>query len=1026
MNTIFRYYIVLAAWLVCTSAIAQSEPESNYQAEHNPIPFLSPEAASLGKYGEIPVSEYTGVPQIDIPLYTVKSGELELPISLSYHASGIKVNQEATWVGLGWDLMAGGCISRVVSGKNDLAEQYYQNEYEDDWLKQLLNLNDNNTFSSTIRFYYPYSSGISENQKNFYQKLINHNYEPDIFTANFCGHNISFYIDPYNNDIIQLGKLSGNFKIEKFHKGNLIDIDSWIITDNLGIKYYFGGNATEKYLNLNYEADVLLYAPTWNLYKIEHPVNGNINLIYTDPFKIWPTPEVSETFRWLDQREEDVYGYPELNNSFGAAFVGRVTPYLDLESHISNQNSFPGIVSPLAMRKPYISRIVTDNCVIDFQLNDRNDINGQGKKLSSLVIKDNNDSIKHQKHHIYFYHSYFHTEKITYENKAYQGHYCDSKKNERLRLDSLKIDDNCYSFSYNSTSLPSKTSNSQDYWGYYNGKNNKHLVGIPPYVDSGYGEKVKNLSFHNESFINANRMPDISFIKAGILESVVYPTKGKTLFEYEMHTFNNDTFPYASMYPAGTSNCEGGGLRIKKKTNLDIKNNVVGKRNYSYNSGCLMTPNTFVKKESKYYVKDVGEGPELVYANIYSVSSSFSNPAFTSVFSTNIGYSEVAVNENGKKTISTFVNSRPNWSLSTSIDDAFHVTHYDTIESISETRFFNRDFKFNEGFHYWNALNNGNLLEKKVYDANNHELFSSEKTVYKTISKQFGKINMYAVNPCENAILTLWYCPTFRILAYPFVSERTVPQMTFTKIRYGDSFVCDTVFYSYNDSTYLLNKLQKSTEIPGKYQTYNIKYPTDKVDGISTQVSTNMISRNMLAYPLETSLSFMGNTIERNRNIYTNTNIGGSSIPVLTERQWAQGTLDFKTRLKVQYDSHGNCVEVRKSDNIPTSYVWGYNWTLPVAVLPGVSYNTIDTSTINTIGQSSDPSLNKDYKDLPSNYTLGKFYTYDPLVGIKTESSTNGYMINYDYDSFGRLRQMYDNLGGPKILLKSFEYNYGK
>ncbi len=51
----------------------------------------SPTAAALAKYGDIPVGYHTGTPNISIPLYEVKSKELSLPISLSYHASGIKV-----------------------------------------------------------------------------------------------------------------------------------------------------------------------------------------------------------------------------------------------------------------------------------------------------------------------------------------------------------------------------------------------------------------------------------------------------------------------------------------------------------------------------------------------------------------------------------------------------------------------------------------------------------------------------------------------------------------------------------------------------------------------------------------------------------------------------------------------------------------------------------------------------------------------------------------------------------------------
>ena len=73
----------------------------------------SPQAAAYARYGEYPVDYSTGVPKIEIPLYTLDTGDYQLPISLSYHASGIKVTDVSTPVGLGWVLNAGGVISRT-------------------------------------------------------------------------------------------------------------------------------------------------------------------------------------------------------------------------------------------------------------------------------------------------------------------------------------------------------------------------------------------------------------------------------------------------------------------------------------------------------------------------------------------------------------------------------------------------------------------------------------------------------------------------------------------------------------------------------------------------------------------------------------------------------------------------------------------------------------------------------------------------------------------------------------------------
>lgn len=93
-----------------------------------PAQVFSPEAAGLGKYGQVPVNYFNGLPEITIPLTTFKAKGYELPIYLSYHASGNKTDSHPGWVGLGWTLHAGGVINRIVKGYKDEkseAEFYY-------------------------------------------------------------------------------------------------------------------------------------------------------------------------------------------------------------------------------------------------------------------------------------------------------------------------------------------------------------------------------------------------------------------------------------------------------------------------------------------------------------------------------------------------------------------------------------------------------------------------------------------------------------------------------------------------------------------------------------------------------------------------------------------------------------------------------------------------------------------------------------------------------------------------------------
>ncbi|MDD7887093.1 hypothetical protein [Flavivirga sp. 57AJ16] len=67
---------------------------------------LIPNAASIAKYGEVPVGHFTGTPNINIPVYHIKAGDLSLPLSLNYHVGGHRVEDVASWAGLGWSLGA--------------------------------------------------------------------------------------------------------------------------------------------------------------------------------------------------------------------------------------------------------------------------------------------------------------------------------------------------------------------------------------------------------------------------------------------------------------------------------------------------------------------------------------------------------------------------------------------------------------------------------------------------------------------------------------------------------------------------------------------------------------------------------------------------------------------------------------------------------------------------------------------------------------------------------------------------------
>jgi hypothetical protein len=118
----------------------------------------SPEVAAFQAMGHVPVGHYTGKPNISIPIYTIEGDGIRIPVSINYDASGIKVEQEATQVGLGWSLNAGGMISRQMRGRDDFIGILRTNNTDQTAMNRYINNNyliapaPNNTGNVTWQF----------------------------------------------------------------------------------------------------------------------------------------------------------------------------------------------------------------------------------------------------------------------------------------------------------------------------------------------------------------------------------------------------------------------------------------------------------------------------------------------------------------------------------------------------------------------------------------------------------------------------------------------------------------------------------------------------------------------------------------------------------------------------------------------------------------------------------------------------------------------------------------------------------
>ena len=93
-----RAAIKIAMLVLSHCAFAQDPIEST-QLPKTQLPdvvLASPTVASLMRFEEVPVSEYTGIPSVSIPFYSENlAPNLTLGISLSYHPSGIAIDELA-------------------------------------------------------------------------------------------------------------------------------------------------------------------------------------------------------------------------------------------------------------------------------------------------------------------------------------------------------------------------------------------------------------------------------------------------------------------------------------------------------------------------------------------------------------------------------------------------------------------------------------------------------------------------------------------------------------------------------------------------------------------------------------------------------------------------------------------------------------------------------------------------------------------------------------------------------------------
>jgi len=498
-----------------------ASPFDPYSISKPNVTLPSPEAVKVSEYNGYPVSPATGLIDINIPLINLDFYKVPISLSLSYHASGIRIQDEPGIAGLGWTILPGYRISRIVMGKPD----------DDIWQisQDIIDNMSNDPYCplyKKIQCAVP-ASNCDDGSSGLPVDSVHYDIQPDIFTLSLPAGSANFIIENTSNGYLVKMINSCIFKIEPIQERKskaynvLLGFKVW---DGQGNIYYFGCEDYKGYRSLDYlekpNMDGIAAVTGFMLRKIECP-QGTVSFSYvSDSYFSAFTSEYGillddgQTWgRFADNRSD----YKDLTNQqtyYDEYYKGHETQY-----HVKLISS---IESPLF------------KCDFEYE-------KGRVRSISVSNRASLNSKVK----------------QITFEHSS-----------DKMFLAKMFVSgEGYYQFTYNRQQYD-LSSYAIDWWGYYNGmnQNDSNLPSIPVEVISK--ETATTLTYSYSFGKNANREPNEVCMKAKSLTSIKYPTGGTFTINYEA---NKDEEGFIR-----------GGLRVKSTENYDPIQKTTTIKQYKY------------------------------------------------------------------------------------------------------------------------------------------------------------------------------------------------------------------------------------------------------------------------------------------------------------------------------------------------------------------------------------------------------------------------------------------------------------
>lgn len=551
-----------------------------------------PNGASGGGSNIVNVDLFTGTGSVNIPIYSYNIDGVDASISLSYAARGIQVDQIASSVGLGWQLQAGGSVTREVNGLED---------------EVTLPVSFTGANADSLQGYLVPGATISQN--NITPK--DDDKEQDLFHFTFGGRSLDVVFKKLSNgtytwqtypksevkiEILTRDSSGSGYGTPVGDIGNkcglnpAVNILCFIVTDEHGNRFKFekGDHEEKEYKFKNWsvlDTSKGVYYPIekWDLTQIVTFKGHVINFEYE--------------LRWMDYvetRKEELHPLPEKDN-------GVIVTYDPLE--ITDVH-WKGVRS-------HIKKIIYPNGITaTFTLNSGTRCDCPGNfVVRSIEIEEKYDNAVKNKMKYNLGLGFFRSAGFGLtagQNVNFVEGSCNSLTGfafpSGINLDSAKemfrtrglrmklayIDrigtDNStqeryYTFDYNTTALPYRLDHHKDYYGYYNG-NQKDVphkrtdlaiggvidsiytsIPYPAFADHTY---TGNITVYDSAYaFGYDRRFDAASAQAWALSGVTNTLGGTNKIYYQDYTLANPDSSYGNL-----------GLRSEGYANTPIYTNI--------------------------------------------------------------------------------------------------------------------------------------------------------------------------------------------------------------------------------------------------------------------------------------------------------------------------------------------------------------------------------------------------------------------------------------------------------------------